>query len=205
MNDPMVLVSEYCAPKPHKSPIFTYRKRYCSRDACADRILHMDARKLPSGRSRQMAMRACINCQRRKARCLRRSSGTGPCSYCSRTGKACSIEDPPDRTPLTRKNLDLAELRCAQLRSLLQSLNPDVDIDSALASLESDRNSAASQPPETNDEAPPHSYEWHEDSPSAADDSIIEDDDAIGNDGMATLSRADAGYLGITHLTLYRD
>lgn len=144
------------------------------------------------------AMRACVNCQKRKSRCLRGSAGgEGPCSYCSRTSKTCSFETPPDRTPLTRKNLNAAERRCAQLRSLLSSLNPDLDIDSALDRLSSDRGDAHWQAPQETDESTPGSYEWHEGSLSPESKSTAQDD-MLANDGMATLSTEDAGYLGVS-------
>ncbi|KAF4920926.1 Regulatory protein GAL4 [Colletotrichum viniferum] len=109
------------------------------------------------------------------------------------TGKTCSFESPPDRTPLTRKNLDAAELRCTQLQNLLRSLNPDLDIESALNQPENQRleNDDSSNTPEESDEVTPHSYEWHEGSLSPEYKSSTHD-----NDGMAMLSSHDSGYLG---------
>lgn len=88
------------------------------------------------GRRTSLAARACVNCRKRKSRCSGSAVDGQPCSYCARTGKECSFEEPADRTPLKRKNLDAAERRYAQLRSLLHSLNPDLDIDAALAKLD---------------------------------------------------------------------
>ncbi|KAJ5376627.1 hypothetical protein N7509_013513 [Penicillium cosmopolitanum] len=135
------------------------------------------------------AARACTNCQKRKSRCLH-SRENNPCSFCEKTGKTCSFEGPPDRTPLTRRNLDAAEYRCTQLRSLLQSLNPDVNIEAALA--ERSNESALEERVDAFDsshqfdkdsEVTPDSYEWKEGSLSPTD-------------GMATLSATEAGYFG---------
>ncbi|KAK1984431.1 fungal-specific transcription factor domain-containing protein [Colletotrichum cereale] len=137
--------------------------------------------------------RACVNCQRRKSRCIRGSAPNNPCSYCARTGKTCSFESPPDRTPLTRKNLDTAELRCAQLRNLLRSLNPGLDVESALRDADGRQvgNDDGSGTPEESDEVTPHSYEWYEGSLSPKGKSTAHE-----NDGMAMLSTYDSGYLG---------
>ncbi|CAM1509711.1 Fc.00g000460.m01.CDS01 [Cosmosporella sp. VM-42] len=140
------------------------------------------------------ATRACINCQRRKSRCRGASAGNGPCSYCARTGKACSFEDPPDRTPLTRKNLDAAEHRCTQLRALLRSLHPDLDIDSALRRLGLEQD-ASKQGLQEIGESTPHHYEWHECSLSPGCKPSSQQG-AMATDGMATLSTTDSGYLG---------
>lgn len=141
-------------------------------------------------------LRACINCQKRKTRCFRNGSETDPCSYCSRKGKTCSFENPPDRTPLTRKNLDAAESRCTQLRSLLRSLNPELDIDAALDQLRSEQDVAHSPIEGENTELTPDSYEWYEGSLSP-EHSMLDRDNAITTDGMATLSTNDSGYLGM--------
>nr|XP_036579674.1 C6 transcription factor [Colletotrichum truncatum]KAF6787354.1 C6 transcription factor [Colletotrichum truncatum] len=139
-------------------------------------------------------VRACVNCQKRKSRCMRGSVPNDPCSYCTKTGKTCSFESPPDRTPLTRKNLDAAELRCTQLQNLLLSLNPDLDIESALkrSTIDNKEGEHSSYATEESDETTPHSYEWHEGSLSPINQSNSTND----NDGMATLSSHDSGYLG---------
>ncbi|KAJ5090887.1 transcriptional regulatory protein C1F7.11c [Penicillium argentinense] len=139
------------------------------------------------------AARACVNCQKRKSRCLQ-GSEAGNCSFCEKTGKICSFEGPPSRTPLTRKNLDAAERRCTQLRALLRSLNPDLNIDSALES-RAEAQIAQPQPLEEVNESTPDSYEWHEGSLSPEDKSSNWDD-SMATDGMATLSTTDSGYLG---------
>ncbi|KAJ5928280.1 transcriptional regulatory protein C1F7.11c [Penicillium verhagenii] len=141
------------------------------------------------------APRACINCQKRKTRCFRAGSETDPCSYCARKGKTCSFESPPDRTPLTRRNLDASESRCAQLRSLLRSLKPDFDIEAALEKLSPEEEVTRSPTLSDNIEIAHDSYEWHEGSLSP-EDAFPDQDNAITRDGMATLSTNDSGYLG---------
>lgn len=88
------------------------------------------------GRRTSLAARACVNCRKRKSRCSGSAVDGQPCSYCAKTSKECSFEEPAERTPLKRENLDAAERRHAQLRFLLHSLNPDLDIDAALAKLD---------------------------------------------------------------------
>ncbi|KAK0375146.1 hypothetical protein CLIM01_07493 [Colletotrichum limetticola] len=146
-------------------------------------------------------VRACVNCQKRKSRCMRGSAANDPCSYCAKTGKTCSFEKPPDRTPLTRKNLDAAELRCKQLQNLIRSLNPELDINSALGETQNQQESVGNEdddgsgslhsPLGDSDEVTPHSYEWHEGSLSPEFKSSGHE-----NDGMAMLPTHDSGYLG---------
>lgn len=110
----------------------------------------------------------------------------------------CSFDSPPDRTPLTRRNLDAAEYRCAQLRSLLRSLNPDIDIESALKQHAGAASAAASshEPDDGElDASPPNRYEWHEGSLSPGVGSA-EHGLSTATDGMAALATRDAGYLG---------
>ncbi|KAJ5287886.1 transcriptional regulatory protein C1F7.11c [Penicillium angulare] len=150
-----------------------------------------NARKPPSSST----LRACINCQKRKTRCYRTGSDSGPCSYCARKGKTCSFESPPDRTPLTRRNLDAAENRCTKLRSLLRSLNPEVDIEAALEQLSPEQDDTESPIVDENSEPTPDSYEWHEGSLSP-EDTVLDEKKAVTTDGMATLPTNDSGYLG---------
>lgn len=140
-------------------------------------------------------LRACINCQKRKTRCHRTGSDSAPCAYCARKGKTCSFENPPDRTPLTRKNLDAAEHRYTQLRSLVRSLNPGLDIDAALEELGEQQESAPSPSQDQHNDLTPDSYEWHEGSLSP-ELATPDQDNAITTDGMATLQTNDSGYLG---------
>ncbi|KAF5585242.1 C6 transcription factor [Fusarium pseudocircinatum] len=144
-------------------------------------------------------LRACLNCQKRKSRCQPSVNGPGPCSYCARAGKDCSFVNPPDRTRLTRKNLDAIELRCNRLEALIRSLHSDMDIDAALANLESGQEVIKRTEPESDDdspehEEPAHEYEWSE--PSLPPDFDSQNDEAAAMDGMATLNSLDAGYLG---------
>lgn len=135
-----------------------------------------------------------MNCQKRKTRCLR-NSDTGACSYCVRAQKNCSFEGPPNRTPLTRKNLDASEHRCAQLGALLHSIDPGLNIEAALKRLESGYTAPTIEHPVETDDSTPDSYEWHEGSLSPECRSP-NPGDALTTDGMATLSTTDSGYLG---------
>lgn len=144
-------------------------------------------------------IRACLNCQKRKSRCQPRAEGPGPCSYCARAGKDCSFVNPPNRTRLTRKNLDKIEQRCNQLEALIRSLHPDLDIDLAIANLQAGQEVIVAPEPESNDSSPQHQepaheYEWNE--PSLPPDFDNHDNEARAMDGMATLNSLDAGYLG---------
>ncbi|KAJ8119396.1 hypothetical protein ONZ43_g3643 [Nemania bipapillata] len=91
------------------------------------------------------------------------------CISCTKTRKTCTFRSPPDRTPLTRKNLDAAELQIAQLRTLVKSLQPNLDIDAAIRRLRPRGGTAAlpaqldSPPAEAETDRPtPQNYEWHE-------------------------------------------
>lgn len=144
--------------------------------------------------------RACRECQKRKTRCMssRANSESPTCSYCRQAGKLCTFDALPSRTSLTRKNLDAAESRTRQLESLLRTIRPDLDIDSALhdvvdASVHSDADGNEprdKQPsPRSADE-----FEWHETALSDATGGT-KDGTRIG-DGMANTVAQDAGYLG---------
>lgn len=173
-------------------------------------------------RSTLLAARACTNCRKRKSRCSGSAVDGQPCSYCARTAKDCSFEEPTDRTPLKRKNLDAAERRCEQLQSLLYSLNPDLDIDAALARLDASSSSShghghlrpgsapaiplvqqadvVSLGQHEDDETEEARYGWHEDFPPDAAPEDTTACDALRTepkeDGMGTFSTADSGYLG---------
>jgi transcriptional regulatory protein GAL4 len=143
--------------------------------------------------------RACLNCQRRKSRCQPSPNGPGPCSYCTRAGKDCSFVNPPNRTRLTRKNLDAVELRCSKLQALIRSLHPDLDIDLAISNLEGGQDITLPADAESDDDSPEHQepaheFEWNE--ASAPPDLEDQGEETGGMDGMATLNSYDAGYLG---------
>ena len=139
------------------------------------------------------AARACDQCRRRKSRCLPGNKDGDPCCFCQKAGKNCSFEGPPIRTSLTRKNLDAAEHRCAQLRSLLQSLNPELEIESAL---QGHTEVVESPAVEEADEPTPDTFEWHEGSLSP-ELKASSWNDTMSTDGMATLTTATgSGYLG---------
>jgi transcriptional regulatory protein GAL4 len=82
-------------------------------------------------------LKACLECQKRKSRC----TGEVPCAFCHKAKRSCVYTPRPQRTPLTRKNLDAAEQKCQKLASMLKSLNPDVDIESLLKDSETSINS----------------------------------------------------------------
>ncbi|KAH6685816.1 fungal-specific transcription factor domain-containing protein [Plectosphaerella plurivora] len=143
--------------------------------------------------SRSLSSRACVNCQKRKSRCVRSTvADDSACTYCARSGKPCSFETPPDRTPLTRRNLDAAEARCAQLTSLLRSLHPELDIEASLT--QSSRPNPEHSGQDEEGSGPTHEFEWHEPA-LLSDGSSPDDPDGLG-DGMANLATSDAGYLG---------
>ncbi|KAI1269945.1 fungal-specific transcription factor domain-containing protein [Xylariaceae sp. FL1019] len=144
--------------------------------------------------------RACSNCQKRKSRCLRARPGDTSCIYCTKTRKTCVFESPPSRTPLTRRNLDAAELQVKQLRALLSSLHPDLDIDAArvrLGSCDSNEHTLGqfdSSPADT-DKPTPQKYEWHEGTLSTDTEPVA--NGSSSNDGMGNLStKTNSGYLG---------
>ncbi|KAB8259419.1 fungal-specific transcription factor domain-containing protein [Aspergillus pseudonomiae] len=141
---------------------------------------------------------SCDYLQKRKSRC----SGSAPCAYCARSNKQCIFSGPPQRTPLTRQNLDELEHRCRALRRLLQKLNPDLDVERALKQMNRDEplayvsNRGNSSITEDNP-ATPDRFDWSEASlvsPAAETYQSPEE----GPDGMASLpsSKCDTGYLG---------
>ena len=143
-------------------------------------------------------LKACLECQKRKSKC----TGELPCAFCSKTNRSCVYTARPQRTPLTRKNLDAAEQKCQKLASLLKSLNPDVEIESLLQDSETSTNSqlASLNPPGTSHPATAGSsneYEWHED-PLSTDDYEIQSP----RHGMTLLPTdpSDSGYLGMSQL-----
>ncbi|KAK0886730.1 hypothetical protein LTR02_017878, partial [Friedmanniomyces endolithicus] len=66
-----------------------------------------------------LSERACLQCQRRKTKCIPGEPGEA-CVFCARAGRTCVFPDKPNRTPLTRKNLDDAEDQIRRLEELLQ-------------------------------------------------------------------------------------
>ncbi|KAI0976640.1 fungal-specific transcription factor domain-containing protein [Xylaria arbuscula] len=144
--------------------------------------------------------RACRNCQKRKSRCLRVRPEDPSCISCTKCKKTCIFENPPDRTPLTRRNLDAAELQIAQLRALLDSLHPGMDINAAIRRLDTgDRSACArvqsSLRPAEEEDVMPQTYEWHEESLSATAETV--NHVSTPNDGMANLpADENSGYIG---------
>ncbi|MCJ1472231.1 hypothetical protein MMC13_000878 [Lambiella insularis] len=145
--------------------------------------------------------RACLECRNRKTRCIIRANND-TCAYCFKKSKECIFSERPERTSLTRKNLDAAESRCRELQSIIQQrseqpgsrwdLNdPDaLSTPSQLASGEAcDRKE--SRPLHEVDIPTGRSNEWHEQSSLELPTS---------QDGMASLAlpSKDSGYLGST-------
>ncbi|KAH7029491.1 fungal-specific transcription factor domain-containing protein [Microdochium trichocladiopsis] len=164
----------------------------------------MSSRKPPLAAA--LAARACVNCQKRKSRCARSNIAGEPCAYCSRAGKACSFQEPPRRTALTRDNLTAAQLECSRLRRLVRALQPDLDIDAALLDHSSTPETSsiantASINVQSSSREPAywveerHGFEWHEgpDSPAIDEDGSSP---ALREDGMALFPTANSGYLG---------
>lgn len=158
-------------------------------------------RRVRKPRITSASQRACVECQKRKTRCIidPNEGGTESCVYCNKVGKRCIFEGPPDRTSLTRKNLDAAEWRCKQLESLLHSLNPDMDIEDAIKS-ESGGSNVVPESRITRSSTASDEFEWHEGTPGTP--GVSKSDDVTG-DGMAILpSKAqEAGYLGKSSLS----
>ncbi|KAI1863032.1 hypothetical protein JX265_009078 [Neoarthrinium moseri] len=117
------------------------------------------------------------------------------------------FEEPVDRTALTRKNLDAAELRCSKLETLLRSLNPDLDIEAAIANLESstasefhpDPDAGPDRESDQGEERGEARYEWHEDTllrPAPVAGAQESPQLQHQEDGMANFSTSESGYLG---------
>ncbi|KAH0604627.1 uncharacterized protein H6S33_006295 [Morchella sextelata] len=135
---------------------------------------------------------ACTECKRRKGKC----SGETPCAFCQKANRTCTYEARPVRLPLTRKNLDYLQARCAKLETLLRTLDPSIDIDTLLSSPDcnssDDGDIAAEQYGDGDlEEMLPESenvcgFEWHEREINEL------------SDGMASLNvdSRDVGYLG---------
>lgn len=148
--------------------------------------------------SKASSLRACLECQKRKTKCVFRGVSPKACAYCTKTHKRCVFEAPPSRTPLTRKNLDLAERRSNQLEALLRSLDPNINIEAALDSQDNastdDRPSARenSETSEARDNTPGEEFEWDE-----ASTSLDAKPANAETDGMATMATTTSGYLGM--------
>lgn len=155
--------------------------------------------------------RACLQCQRRKTRCIPSDDGEA-CTYCQRTSKSCEFGDPPSRTPLTRKNLDQVESRCRKLEALLKTLQPNANIDEILneqcldyAPMSRSNNNGRTYPDATSTDVSntivTHSYEWQE--ALGPRSGQLSPSRRSGQDGMASLGAHDsqAGYLGVHPLS----
>lgn len=134
---------------------------------------------MPVNRSarRGTTEKACNECQRRKTKCI--LSEDGPCEFCRRAGKACVFEEPPQRTPLTRQNLDQAEARCRELEEALQQRETEM---SSTAASGNDQQQSTLRPNNPGNEA--GDYEWNENEAEAREHSSDSDN---ARDGMVPL------------------
>lgn len=140
-------------------------------------------------------MRACLNCQERKSRCVQ--NGTARCRYCTRTGKICSFDKPPSRTPLTRNNLDDAERQCARLKDIIRSINPAINVDLELQNPTPPPDTTTAHNALDDSESSPQGPEWREGLLSP-ESSHLHDPQTADTDGMANLTTNSSGYLGMT-------
>ncbi|WPH04746.1 Hypothetical protein R9X50_00764100 [Acrodontium crateriforme] len=147
-------------------------------------------------------LHACDACRIRKHRC---SKERPVCKNCLESNSTCHYSGKTQRSPLTRIYLTSVESRLHKLETLFAQLNPDVDLEQALAS--SNRSTPAKSPIDTThgsmsteskqettlNEVVPNDadgFDWHEQ--GATVDDIA--------DGMASLAiePTGTGYLGPT-------
>lgn len=145
--------------------------------------------------------RACLQCQRRKTKCLPGSGDS--CSYCTKAGKTCVFSEKQSRTPLTRRNLDAAEERLRQLEAALQQAGSSVPPETSRPpepvgdykeTVEAEVATADRSSKPTEEAATP--YEWNE---SLSGNGVHSASRARkAPDGMALFSEGGeaAGYLG---------
>ncbi|KAK5112093.1 hypothetical protein LTR85_011674 [Meristemomyces frigidus] len=158
-----------------------------------------------SSRALSSSDRACLQCQRRKTKCIPTESGE-ICTYCVKAGKTCVFSDKQIRTPLTRKNLDDAEARCRRLEAALQQVGSSAPVedelpedDETIRPMTATSTAPVLAPGLVNDAGPGQAstpYEWNE-SPSAAQGGQDVHADKAP-DGMASLGDGGetSGYLG---------
>lgn len=160
---------------------------------------------MPPNRTRRTAWseRACLQCQKRKTRCIPRGADQ-TCEYCEKSQRECTFPERPPKTSLTRKNLDDAESRCEELESLLERYRDTSAESNGVRDLEagqpqrddaahdSARNVSGFVRGDTAVDASP--YEW--------DESLVGEGVSSGSgnmqDGMVSLggSNVGTGYLG---------
>ncbi|CZT25505.1 uncharacterized protein RCC_11238 [Ramularia collo-cygni] len=148
---------------------------------------------MPADRSarRGTAEKACNECQRRKTKCTLSEDGSH-CGFCRRAGKACVFEEPPQRTPLTRQNLDQAEARCRQLELMLQQQRETaMPSDSSSAAEHQQTTLRANNPGEGIAD-----YEWNEATDPEAREQSSDSDHARDGMGALTSRKSGSGYLG---------
>lgn len=117
------------------------------------------------------------------------------CIQCVKNETQCVFEARPNRTSLTRSNLDTAERRCKQLEALLRSLHPDIDINAEIKKLGSSYSNeeqfSGDGGLDNTDASIDEDYEWNE-------GAVPENNEESGfeNDGMASSPAPTSGYLG---------
>ena len=146
--------------------------------------------------------RACFECRKRKTRCII-PAGDERCTYCYKKGRECVFGEAPERTALTRKNLDAAEARCRELEIALQQQQQHVISSPAVISGNLDTFASPAAPARFNRSRRKESgsVQGPVDAPSVRSDEWQEQsvlDDGPSQDGMATLTvpGKDSGYLG---------
>lgn len=146
------------------------------------------------GVRRNLADKACNECQRRKTKCIP-SADSPQCAFCKRAGKACVFEQPQQRTPLTRQNLDQAEARCRELEQLLYQRESESMVDTAIES-DTQQQTIQVRPRAPHARERTADYEWNEASDPEQSNQSSDSDHA--RDGMAALTskHSGSGYLG---------
>ncbi|KAI4824885.1 hypothetical protein E4T45_10368, partial [Aureobasidium sp. EXF-8846] len=152
---------------------------------------------MPASRTvrRSASERACLECQKRKTKCVAAASEGDICAYCQKAGKSCVFEGPHERTSLTRRNLDAAEARCRELERLLQEVKTDTGPVAAQRE-ETQQSAPVPHRPQSTEDPPAGPYEWNEGLDASANDPSPNGE--YTRDGMASLTRQGngSGYLG---------
>ena len=146
--------------------------------------------------------RACFECRKRKTRCII-PAGDERCTYCYKKGRDCVFGEAPERTALTRKNLDAAEARCRELELALQQQQQHIATSPVATPGNANTFASPSAPArfQRSRRKDSGSVQGPVDAPSVRSDEWQEHsvlDDGPSQDGMATLSvpGKESGYLG---------
>ncbi|KAF3071402.1 hypothetical protein CFAM422_006073 [Trichoderma lentiforme] len=157
---------------------------------------------MPKVRNLKAILQACLECQKRKTRCIRNDRNQS-CTYCARTGKDCVFEAPPSRVALTRKNFDALQEKCNHLEALLLRVGGDSSRLDNLGSLEAELNKLPSLPDaeaESDGSDGQGSPEGHLDWSETLSGTGLKATDQVKDNGMALISAQSSGYLGINKL-----